>query len=331
MIQVTTERAVPKTVGALHCPLCKSSDERRFRVLYSNKPAWEIIVCDHCSFTFIPGHYRSAMGSEYYEDDSVVQHMKQGNNWVKLQRQKLRLSFLKKFVRKGKVLDIGAGWGHFLYAASEAGFSTKGVERDSSAAEYARGELGLDVLQQDFRDLPETEQFDVITMWDVLEHLDDPCEIIEKCARLTKDNGYILLQVPQIDSFFAGLQKQQWIHLSLEHVNYFNRETIEMLLVQNGYEICRIKSSFELKFLLTRSLAHRLKKNKKIQELPADKQTFYEDKAATPAEGAALFNKFTRVPHWMLWCFVKAHNMIYNLLSAMNVGEEMMVIARKKI
>lgn len=331
MNQVKREGAASKAVGALYCPLCNSNDEVAFRVLYNNKPAWEIMVCDHCSFTFIPGHYRSAMGNQYYEDDSVVQHMKQGNNWVKLQRQKLRLSFLKKFIRKGRVLDIGAGWGHFLYAATEAGFTTKGVERDSSAAGYACRELGLDVLQQDFWDLPETEQFDVITMWDVLEHLDDPCQVIGKCARLTKDSGYILLQVPQIDSFFARLQKQQWIHLSLEHVNYFNRKTIKMLLEQNGYEICSIKSSFELKFLLTHSLAYRLKKKKTGQKQCTNKDTFYEHKAATPAEGAALFNKFTRVPHWILWCFVKTHNMIYNLLSALNIGEEMMVIARKKM
>lgn len=331
MNQVKHERAAPKAVGALLCPLCNSNNQHQFQVLYSREPVWEIVVCTHCSFTFIPGCYRHGRSTEYYQDDTVAKVVKQGNNWVKLQRQKLRLFFLKKFIRQGKILDIGAGWGHFLYAAGEEGFVTKGVERDSTASGYAREELGMDVIQSDFCELPESEKFDVITMWDVLEHLDDPVGVIAKCARLTNEEGFLLLQVPQIDSFFARLQKQQWIHLSLEHVNYFNKKTITDLLSQNGYEVLRIKSSFELKFVLTHSLAYRLRKKKRAPDHPGNKSKFFEDKAATPSEGATLFNKFTNMPQGLLWCFVRMHNIIYNLLSVLNIGEEMMVIARKKI
>ncbi len=312
------------------CPLCNNQNKDQFPVKYSHKPEWEVVVCGNCSFTFIPAHYRKVVSYEEYKDDSTVQQMKKGNNWIKIQRQKLRLSFLKKFIRSGKILDIGAGWGHFLLAAQQEGFETMGVEYDRHSAGYAREELGLDVRQIDFFKLPETEQFDVLTMWDVLEHLDDPDRVIEKCARLTRANGYILIQVPQIDSYVAQKQKEKWIHLSLDHVNYFSRKTITALMEKHGYEVLKIKSSFELKFLLTHSLASRLKKKKAGPQPAAEEKVFFEDRAATPAEGAALFNKFTNIPRWMLWCMVKANNVVYNTLSAMNVGEEMMVIARKK-
>jgi 2-polyprenyl-3-methyl-5-hydroxy-6-metoxy-1,4-benzoquinol methylase len=330
MDQIKHKMTETLTTEILHCPLCNNNDKEHFQVLYSHRPEWEIMVCERCTFTFIPDYFLDKQSNEHYNDTLKLQHVKQGNNWVKLQRHKLRMSFLKKYIKQGKLLDVGAGWGHFLYAASQEGFATKGIEMDHIAAGYAQQELGLDVQRVDFRDLDNMEQFDVITMWDVLEHIENPVKIIEKCAELTKDNGYILIQVPQIDSYVARMQKQKWIHLSISHVNYFSRETVTKLFEEHGYEVLKIKSSFELKFVLTHSIAARLKRNKKENNKSGSKPVFYEDRAASPAEGAALFNKFTKVPHWILWCFVKAHNIIYNLLSAMNIGEEMMVIARKK-
>lgn len=317
-------------IGELFCPLCNNRQATDFTALYNHLPEWEVVVCNGCSFTFIPDFYRQQVSYEVYKDGATLTQMQKGNVWIKLQRQKLRVAFLQRYLKKGRLLDVGAGWGHFLLAAKGAGFNVRGVEPDGNSSGHAQNSLGLDVRNMSVMDLPDTEQYDVITMWDVLEHLDQPANFIDKCARLTTEGGYLLLQVPQIDSYVAKRQKEKWIHLSLDHVNYFSRKTITRLLEQKGYEVLEIRSSFELKFLLTHSLAARIKqKNARKKGLPVAK-VFYEDRAATPAEGAALFNKFTKVPQWMLWCFVKMHNMVYKFMSAINVGEEMMLIARKK-
>jgi len=70
----------------------------------------------------------------------------------------------------------------------------------------------------------------VITLWDVLEHIDKADTFIDKCTKLNKPGSYLVLQVPQIDSYFAKRHKDQWKMMGLDHVNYFSKKTITKLL-----------------------------------------------------------------------------------------------------
>jgi ubiquinone/menaquinone biosynthesis C-methylase UbiE len=172
----------------------------------------------------------------------------------------------------------------------------------------------------------ESKKFDVITMWDVLEHIDKANEFLDKCSRLSKPGGWLFLQVPQIDSYFAKKYKDEWKMMGLDHVNYFSKDTITKILSQHGYEIVKIKSSFEIKLLIMYTILPWLKKMKGKK-----KQSVNEvSKGINAAERQQYFNKFTSRPMWQLKMFVAIHNMIYNSLSGMNIGEEMMVAARRK-
>ena len=187
-------------------------------------------------------------------------------------------------------------------------------------------DLRLPVLHEDFYNMDEREKFDLVTMWDVLEHIDRPGVFLQKVHRITKQNGWLFLQVPQIDSFVSRRQKSEWKMMGLDHVNYFSRQTMKQILENNGYEVVAIKSSYEIKLFIMYTLLPMWKKLRGKQ-----RQSLREANAAiSAAQRQQYFNRFTAQPKWQLRLFVGVHNLLYNTLSSLGIGEEMMVAARKK-
>lgn len=309
----------------IRCCACGNNDGSKFNLKYQ-KTNFAVVTCDVCSLHFIPPYYRKQISYTQYKNEQVTRAVRAGNNWVKVQRHKLRFRFIRRFVKVGKLFDLGAGWGHFMLAGKELGYDVYGVEISEQPYLYCVNDLKLPVDHIDFFEMDETrQQFDLITMWDVLEHIDQANEFLAKCAALTRPGGYLFLQVPQIDSYFARRHKDNWKMMGIDHVNYFGRDTITRILKNNGYEVQAIKSSFEIKLFIMYTLLPLIKK------LRGNKKQSVREASATinAAERQDYFNKITRRPMWQLRLFVFVHNCIYNTLSYFNVGEEMMVAAKK--
>lgn len=318
-------RALPDFMkDEIVCCVCGNKDPGNFRLKYQ-KEKFAVVTCNVCSFHFIPPYYRKQIVYTQYKNADVTAAIRKGNNWVKIQRHKLRFRFIKKFIKKGRLFDLGAGWGHFMLAGKELGYDVYGVEISEQPYLYCVNDLKLPVDHIDFFEMDENKKFDIITMWDVLEHIDKADDFLAKCSKLTMPGGYLFLQVPQIDSFFAKRHQDEWKMMGLDHVNYFSKKTIRLILEKNGYEVLSIKSSFELKLFIMYTLLPLIKKLKGTK-----KQTVREANAAiNSAERQNYFNRFTDKPMWQLKTFVFIHNIIYNTLSFLNIGEEMMVAARK--
>jgi len=308
----------------IFCCVCGNTDPGAFTLKYQ-KPKYAVVVCKQCDHHFIPSYYRKRIEYTQYKNAQVYDAVKNGNNWVKIQRHKLRFKFIQKFIKKGKLFDLGAGWGHFMLAGKELGYDVYGIEIAEQPYLYCVNDLKLPVDHIDFFTMDESRQFDLITMWDVLEHIDHADTFIDKCNKLVKPGGYLFLQVPQIDSYFAERQKDNWKMMGLDHVNYFSKKTMTRLLKQHGFEVLEMKSSFEIKLFLMYTILPLLQKLKKRR-----KESVRElDQAITAGERQQYFNRFTSRPQWQLKLFIKFHDVIYNLLSDLNIGEEMMVAARK--
>ncbi|MGZ4045549.1 MAG: class I SAM-dependent methyltransferase [Bacteroidia bacterium] len=318
--------ALPQLLAEdIKCCVCGNKDPEKFKLKYK-KENFAVVTCDVCSLHFIPPYYRKQIKYTQYKNSDVTDAVRSGNNWVKIQRHKLRFKFIQKFVKSGDLFDLGAGWGHFMLAGKELGYNVYGVEISEQPYLYCINDLKLPVDHIDFFEMDESRKFDVITMWDVLEHIDKADEFLAKCSKLNKAGSYLFLQVPQIDSYFAKKHKDNWKMMGLDHVNYFGKETITKILEKNGYEVVKIKSSFEIKLFIMYTLLPFIKKLKGTK-----KQTVSEaNKTINAAERQQYFNKLTKKPMWQLKLFVFVHNIIYNTLSALNIGEEMMVAARKK-
>lgn len=311
----------------IRCPVCGNCNTQKYKLSLEIRD-FKIVECNDCEFVFIPQYYRKDIPYEDYRDEAVLESVRKGNNYIKYRRHRLRIKLIKKFVKSGKLYDIGVGWGHFLHTAQRMGFEAQGVEISELMHHYATNDLKLKVAHDNFYQLQLPQNtFDVATMWDVLEHLNEPEIAVKKANSIIKQGGYFVLQVPQIDSKVAIKQKEKWSMISIEHVNYFSKKTIKKLLEDNGFEVIKYKSSYELKLFLMFTVLPWLKKRKnKSKEKDTNNKPVISN-----SERQNFFNKITNVPKLFVWVGLFCHDLIYNTLSLFNFGEEMIVIAKKKV
>jgi 2-polyprenyl-3-methyl-5-hydroxy-6-metoxy-1,4-benzoquinol methylase len=157
--------------------------------------------------------------------------------------------FIRKHIAKrGKLLDIGCGNGRLLYLAKENGFQVKGIEISPSLAESVSNKLAIEVTAGDFFNYDSSnERFDLIVLRHVLEHLPDPVIALRKIHSLLNEDGYALLEFPNIRSFNfelkrlfnkAGLSKKKYKpDYKPGHYNEFSRKSFQYLTFMTGFQI----------------------------------------------------------------------------------------------
>jgi len=135
------------------------------------------------------------------------------------------------------LLDVGCHIGVFVEIAAEHGWDAWGIEPSRWAVEQAR-QRGLNVIwgTLETANLPE-QGYDVITLWDVIEHLTDPQGAIKQAYRLLRPGGLLVIHTIDIDSMFARVLGRRWPWLMEMHLFYFSRRTLRTMLEQSGFEV----------------------------------------------------------------------------------------------
>jgi ubiquinone/menaquinone biosynthesis C-methylase UbiE len=135
------------------------------------------------------------------------------------------------------LLDVGAYTGVFVEIAVQHGWDAWGVEPSRWAVDQARSR-GLHMVQGTLEtaDLPEAH-FDVVTMWDVIEHLTDPRGALRRAYRLLKSRGLLVVHTIDIESLFARLMGPRWPWLMEMHITYFSRRTLRAMLESCGFQV----------------------------------------------------------------------------------------------
>jgi 2-polyprenyl-3-methyl-5-hydroxy-6-metoxy-1,4-benzoquinol methylase len=144
-------------------------------------------------------------------------------------------------VERPRALDVGCATGIFLEVARDAGWQPEGV--DISAYALARAEAkGFKVHRGTLLDteLPEAG-FDIITMWDLIEHVPDPAAVFAECHRLLKPGGVLAISTPDAGSVLARVLRGRWLgYRSIdEHLYFFSHRTITAMLEHAGFEVRR--------------------------------------------------------------------------------------------
>lgn len=139
---------------------------------------------------------------------------------------------------EGRILDFGSGWGYFLATAKEHGWATYGLEPLATAAVYARSTFGLKIITDTLHeDTFPSDFFDVITSFQVFEHLPYPKEDIQRLHRMIRQDGLILIEVPNFETWTMRLMKSRHRHFVQDHLNFFSFRTLSQLLVDVGFEV----------------------------------------------------------------------------------------------
>jgi 2-polyprenyl-3-methyl-5-hydroxy-6-metoxy-1,4-benzoquinol methylase len=140
---------------------------------------------------------------------------------------------------KRRLLDVGCGGGEFLYRMSLAGWQVTGLDLPQEVVERIRRELGLRALAGS---LPHAEltpgSFDVVTMWQSLEHFHQPLEMLENAHALLVPGGKLLAAVPNLDSGSFRWFGPSWFGLDLpRHLVHFTPATLRAMLERTGFRV----------------------------------------------------------------------------------------------
>ncbi len=217
----------------------------------------QIVQCDHCGLVYANPRWTTEELEAAYvavEDETYVSE-REGRE---LSFRK-HLSSLEKYTGPGNgrsLLDIGAYIGVFVEVAAAAGWEAYGIEPSSWAVSQAI-KRGLRVYQgtQDAQEII-GQQFDVVTMWDVIEHVADPASELRKSYNLLKPGGWLSVHTMNIESVTARLLGRRWPWLMDMHLYYFSQKTLAALLQNIGYEV--IWSGTQGRYLRLGYLATRL-------------------------------------------------------------------------
>jgi len=184
---------------------------------------------------------------KYYESDAYISHTDANKTWqekcyqlIKKYNLGRKLSLINTFAHNERtLLDVGAGTGDFLLLAKEKGWKTYGVEPNSNAIKKA-ADKGVE-LNKDYNAF-EGKQFEVITLWHVLEHLPDLEAQIENILSLLKPNGTLLIAVPNFRSYDAKHYKKYWAAYDVpRHLWHFSKTAIRKLYEKYEWNVVRIK------------------------------------------------------------------------------------------
>lgn len=156
-----------------------------------------------------------------------------------------------------KTLDVGCGPGVFVCLARQRGWNCVGAELSAYASKAAARKFKVPIVQCNFADgALRSSMFDVVTLWDVIEHLERPADAIREIHRILIPKGHVFVTTGDVGSSFARLSGRFWHLYNLpEHLFFFNREAIGQLLERNGFlvrSISTAKGYYSVSYLIER-------------------------------------------------------------------------------
>jgi 2-polyprenyl-3-methyl-5-hydroxy-6-metoxy-1,4-benzoquinol methylase len=234
-----------------NCPICSASSFSSFLECKDNtvsRETFQIVQCDSCGFKFTNPRPEEDQLGKYYKSEEYVSHSNTAKGFINSTYQSVRkytllkkLQLISKYYKTGRILDIGCGTGEFLNTCKNAKWETIGIEPDDDAREMARKNYGLDVRNEKELNNLTNGSFDIISMWHVLEHVPKLNERVEELKRLIKQNGIIIIAVPNCNSQDAKTYKAEWAAYDLpRHLYHFTPKDIETLFKNHGMKVFRI-------------------------------------------------------------------------------------------
>ncbi|HBR16116.1 MAG TPA: hypothetical protein DD725_00690 [Deltaproteobacteria bacterium] len=205
-----------------------------------------LVKCKSCGLVYINPRPSQTEIKKYYASDYYV-----SGAGIKASLERLLTNYflnkkknlVKSFKKNGKILDVGCGDGRFISLfASDEKWNAYGIEPNPVGYDLSSQISKAKIFNMELSEcrFPEAD-FDVITMWHVLEHIYEPNKLLLEIKRILKGEGILIVGVPHISCVGFRLGKKNWFHLDApRHTYHYNPQTIKMLLNKNGFDIIKI-------------------------------------------------------------------------------------------
>jgi 2-polyprenyl-3-methyl-5-hydroxy-6-metoxy-1,4-benzoquinol methylase len=254
-----------------NCPICNSKSSRLVAYATSNIPTSSsqiqitdkffglhgtLMQCEQCGFTYVAENkYISSVVNLYknLKDEGYL-----------LEEKERRLSF-KNILNtiqnlqtrdKKELLDIGCSTGGLLVEAKKRGWLTHGIDPSSWACKCAKRLHGLKVHNARIEKFNfKNKRFQVVTLLDVLEHLENPKALLQKISNIVYKNSIVCIVTPDYGSFTAKILGKIWWGIRLSHISYFRYEDLKRILHDTNFQIIKRKNYiryFSLYYILIR-------------------------------------------------------------------------------
>lgn len=233
------------------CPVCGGESQHDFLEAEDHNVSndlFKIVECVACSFRFTNPIPTEETIGDYYKSENYVSHSGTKKGFVNRVYHIVRSRAIKqkenlaaKYSKEKAILDIGCGTGDFLGYCKSLNWKTLGLEPDQSARKIALESNAIEA--KDLGHLYEIEEnaFDIISMWHVLEHVYNLNEDIEQYKKILKDDGTLLVAVPNCSSKDAEHYKSSWAAYDLPiHLYHFRPDNMKKLFSKHGMEVVEI-------------------------------------------------------------------------------------------
>jgi len=217
------------------CPLCKEEDHETF----ANINDWMTIEnCNNCNYAYA-SHFPNVIKDVYDCDDQLDNAVEVYHSTREYRKNRFgieRVGIIKEFHKSGDILDIGCGTGWFLEVARAEGFNVTGQELSPQLAEFTHNNFEIPTYSCPVSEI--TDSFDVITMFDLIEHVQDPMQLLKDCKNRLNPNGIILAFTPNFDSYGITEMKEYSSLISPPgHLHYFTQDSINKICELSGMKV----------------------------------------------------------------------------------------------
>jgi len=217
---------------------------------------YTVFICTKCGFRWLHPQPTDAELAQIYSDQYFLSEgeVEITNIVNKLKRATAGL-YLEQFINgdssstsESSLLEIGCGMGDFLLEAQSRGFKVSGLEVTDHLVELANRRLGASSVQKGFIEMAnfQGESFDIIAFFDVIEHVRNPAEFLTRVYKMLKLNGKVFIVTPSLDSWSAKLLGKNWMEYKVEHLSYFNKKAMALLLNKTGFHKIRFFSNYKI-------------------------------------------------------------------------------------
>ena len=241
-----------KVVHTDCCPICGSNSlHKEFSAVdyLVSQETFDVWICDHCGFRFTQDVPDEQEIGKYYESADYISHsdIEKGlmNRLYHLARNMMLTAKAGHVtratgLRQGWLLDIGSGTGYFAHLMTEWGWTVRAIEKNALARQFAQEHFGLKSDGEEAFNTLQDKSFDCITLWHVLEHLQHLNIMGDKFYRWLKDDGALLIAVPNNASADARHYGADWAAWDVpRHLWHFNPDTMRLFAQKHGFKIVK--------------------------------------------------------------------------------------------
>lgn len=233
------------------CKICGSelSFSKKVKDYFLSGEEFNIKHCNNCDIEYTDPIPEESALQKYYNSDKYYSHSGKKLSFFHLIYNCIRkimfrkkYQIISKYKNKGDILDIGCGTGMLIdYIAQKSGWNTFGIEPNESAFNAIPNKNNIRVYMSDKNEDLNNRRFDFISMWHVLEHVSEIEDRLNYIKNHLKDDGVLLIAVPNKNSFDAKYYKNYWAGYDVpRHLYHFSHQSIELLCKKHGFKLINI-------------------------------------------------------------------------------------------